>query len=792
MWFMIGAMRALIDRLRRAIGLDEIDLSNLAEDPANRLRRLQIRGAIEQMRVFVAGNTFFAPVLALQAWNLGINWVVVTWAALMLGFSWWLFAHWRTAYHTDGSEDDMQRFVNQTKVNATLWCLGFVLVYPVVTGDQKTVVLVVVTGALALATVGFAQAPRAAFWYLGITTATLGSVTFMSGWSTGNPYDYLISGLAVFAGGAIFNTVLEHARSQMRAFTTHEDLSQKTEVVDLLLKDYEEQSVEWVWRTNSKGQIVTCPERIVEMLVQDGMPLDEVGLLDALRPICDSVGDDDLNRLDRAFTKRLDFHDVMLPLVSAGSGLRRWIMMRGRAQFENGRFAGFRGIFVDATARVEAQRQVEFLAENDPLTGIANRNTVQRHLEALDPKSDHAVALLIDLDGFKQVNDSYGHSVGDKLLQQVSERLRTSVAGRGLVARLGGDEFLVLLTLSDSFDRGEAGRVADQILNHLSRPFVIDHFDIALSASIGTAAFPHDTDHGEGLMNLADLALYTAKKGGRNRAVAFVHKMQTGQQKRLMLTNKLRQAVEDGLIEPYFQPQYCSQTRRLVGFEALARWNDPELGVVGPDIFIPLAEETGLIHQMGESVMREACLQALDWIDLRDPESSIRVSVNASPVQVQRGGLVKIVRTVLSETGLPPHLLEIEVTESVLIEDIASTRNTLARLAELGVTIALDDFGTGYSSLSYLRALPLHRLKIDRSFVRDIVDDPEAVSVVQSIVDLCRRLGLEVVAEGVESEEIADLLEHLHRDVLQGYHFSRPLPADEAVTTILMSDDVAA
>lgn len=761
----------------KVLKVDEISVAQLPTTAANRIRQSQIRGAIEQMRVFLAGNTFFAPVLSLQAWNTGINHLVLLWTVTMLGFSWWLFFRWNKSYQTDGSEADMVSFVRETQVNAGLWCLGMVLFYPFVSGNEKTILTTVMTGSLALGTVGFSQAPRAAFWYLGIQTVTLTTVPLVYGLYWSSTPDLIIASLALLAGVAIFNTALERARSQMRAFVNHESLLQKSEVIDLLLKDYEEQGVEWVWRTDSGGKLLTCPQQVLDLITDAGETEGSLTLLDALVKHVDPQGASDLERVSEAFGAGHEFHDVTLPLYSASKETLRWIMMRGRPQFEGSRFVGFRGIFADATTGVEAQNQVKYLAENDPLTSAFNRNYIQTRLEGLDPQLDKSMAYLIDLDGFKQVNDSYGHTVGDMLLQQVALRLNNTVGDDGIVARLGGDEFLILTGKPSKFACLDEDALSCRLLARLSEPFLIGRYDISLSASIGTANFPNDTANGPSLLNQADLALYAAKKSGRNKCVAFVESMQVGLQKRLVVTDRLRQAVLRGEITPHYQPQYCAKTLQLVGFEALARWTDTELGVVGPDIFIPIAEETGLIHEIGENLLRAACRDALTWTT-SDGATPPSISVNVSPVQVTRGNLVNVVKSVLEQSKLPPERLEIEVTEGVLIDDIVGTTSVLNALSKLGVSIALDDFGTGYSSLSYLRALPLDRLKIDRSFVADI-DDPEAQSVVQTIIDLCRRLDLDVVAEGVETLQNVEMLSEMQCAVLQGYYFSRPLPATE-------------
>ena len=762
----------------KLLKIDEISVARLPTTAAKHIRQKQIRGAIEQMRVFLAGNTLFAPVMSFQAWNAGINSVVLLWTAAMLCFSWWLFFRWNRSYQTDGSKADMVSFVRETQLNAGLWCLGMVLFYPFVSGNEKTILTIVMTGSLALGTVGFSQAPRAAFWYLGIQTVTLTAVPLIYGLYWNSTPDLIIASLALLAGFAIGNAALERARAQMKAFVNHESLLQKSEIIDLLLKDYEEQGVEWVWRTDAAGKLLTCPKQVMNLITETGSSERSLNLLEALQQHVDSQGAEDLERVSEAFGARHDFHDVTLPLYSASKETMRWIMMRGRPQFEDDAFVGFRGIFADATTSMEAQNQVKFLAESDPLTSAFNRNYIQTRLESLDPASDKSIAYLIDLDGFKQVNDSYGHSTGDMLLQQVAQRLRETVGDAGIVARLGGDEFLILTDEPSDGDRLSSNALSSRLLSRISEPFIVGQYDICLSASIGTASFPSDTDNGSNLLNQADLALYAAKKSGRNKSVAFVESMQKGLQKRLVVTERLRLAVQRDEIVPFYQPQFCAKTLKLVGFEALARWTDEELGTVGPDIFIPIAEETGLIHEIGESLLRKACTDALTWTT-SDGSQPLTISVNISPVQVTRGNLVNMVHSVLDQSGLPPERLEIEVTEGVLIDDIAGTTDVLSALSKLGVSVALDDFGTGYSSLSYLRALPLHRLKIDRSFVADI-DDPEAQSVVQTIIDLCRRLDLEVVAEGVETLQIMETLSDMQCGVLQGYYFSHPLPAIEA------------
>lgn len=767
---------------RQALKLDEISITQLLPDAANRLRQIQLRGAMDQMRVFLAGTTVFAPIISLQAWDKGVNTIAVLYTLAMWFFSWWLFYRWHQTYKTDGNKSDMDNFVAETRVNAGLYCLGMVLFYPYVTGTEKTVLCALMVGSLALGTIGFAHAPRAAFWYLGIHTVTMVFVPLSYGLYWQSTGDIIIAGLALVGGFGIGNATLERARAQIKSFINYENLAQKNEVIDLLLKDYEEQGNELMWRTDASGKTTALPASMNGVFGSEFAKENASNMLDLLEEKIEPHGVEEFRKVRRAFYRHTEFHNVILPFWSAQSNTTKWIMMRGRPQFEGNDFIGFRGIFADATASVEAKKQIEFLAENDPLTHTRNRNFIQNKLSALDALEDKATAYLIDLDGFKQVNDSYGHAIGDQLLQQVAERIKSCVTENDLVARLGGDEFIVLIDDSKNYENTKSHALTDEILNELSKPFLIGRFDILISASIGSANFPNNAVVGANLMNLADLALYEAKRGGRNRHVRFNQSMQSGLQKRKIITDRLRQALNEYKITPHYQAQHCAKTNKLVGFEALARWSDAELGVVGPDIFIPIAEETGMIQQLGEEILLKACHDALSWSELAGHQAP-KVSVNVSAVQVMRGNVVNMVKSVLKSTGLPPNRLEIEVTESVLIEDTKRTSDVLTELSELGVRIALDDFGTGYSSLSYLRALPLDRVKIDRSFIADI-HDFEARTIVQTIIELCNRLGLEVVAEGVETAENAQLLKEMGCTVLQGYYFSPPVPKEQATALV--------
>ncbi|MGH0037134.1 MAG: putative bifunctional diguanylate cyclase/phosphodiesterase [Myxococcota bacterium] len=444
-----------------------------------------------------------------------------------------------------------------------------------------------------------------------------------------------------------------------------------------------------------------------------------------------------------------------------------------------------------AAERKQAERRIRALAYFDGLTGLPNRQFFEQKLEqtlAAARRSGHVAALLfVDLDGFKGVNDSLGHAAGDAVLQEVARRLMTSlrpsdtVARPGVqeydlpVARLAGDEFTV--TLPRVADPSDAAGVARRLLREVACPFVVAGREVYPSASIGIALFPDDGEDADTLLAHADDAMYHAKAQGRNRFQYYQASMNAAGARRLEIESALRRALEDGHLSLAYQPLRDAADARLTGAEVLLRWDDPELGPVDPAEFIPVAEETGMILPIGEWVLRTACAQMAAWIDAG--HSAARLSVNISGHQIRTGGLADLVESALADSGLPALLLELELTESTIMRDDETTRTTLARLAELGVGVALDDFGVGYSSLSYLRNFPIGRLKVDRSFVRDIPTNPDDGALTAAIIALAHGLRIDVVAEGVETEEQARFLTANGCDELQGSLFSRPVCAAE-------------
>jgi len=415
----------------------------------------------------------------------------------------------------------------------------------------------------------------------------------------------------------------------------------------------------------------------------------------------------------------------------------------------------------------------------EPVTGLPNRLLLQEHLEAARRRAEEHTAglavLYIDLDRFKNVNDTLGHRAGDLLLGAVVERLQQVLGGGDRLYSLGGDEFVVLAECVKNHEGAE--RLAQRVLNSLAAAFRLDHHELFITASIGIACYPEDGESADALLKNADLAMYRAKEQGRNTSQLFDTKMKERALERLALEQDLRRAIEREQFVLYYQPQVELRTGRIVGMEALVRWQDETRGLVSPGVFIPLAEETRLIVPLGELVLRTACRQNQAW-QAAGYEPMI-VSVNLSGHQFAQPNLAEMVREILQETGLAPEYLELEITESITMADVDRAVSMMHELASIGVRISIDDFGTGYSSLSYLKKFPIHTLKIDRSFVRDIPGNKDDAAIATAIIAMAHSLQLNVIAEGVETEEQLAFLRERECDEMQGYLFSKPLPAAE-------------
>lgn len=449
---------------------------------------------------------------------------------------------------------------------------------------------------------------------------------------------------------------------------------------------------------------------------------------------------------------------------------------------DSGHISHYVAIKEDISERKKTEAYIHHLAHYDALTSLPNRallqDRVNKAIAAAHCEQRYLAMLFIDLDHFKHINDSLGHFSGDCILREAARRLRGCVRDMDTVARLGGDEFAVLLP--ETTPEG-AERTARKVIDTMGQVQLIGEHRLNVTASIGISVYPHDAHDFEGLLKSADAAMYKAKEEGRNTCRFFAQEMNTEALERLLLHNSLRRAIDrhDGehRLTLHYQPQFDLIRQQVIGVEALVRWSHPDIGMVSPLRFIPVAEETGLIHALGAWVMREACHQAMRW---RQAGLSLPlIAVNVSPLQLRQPDFEDQVVHALIDSGLPAHCLELELTESALMEDTEGMILKLRRIEQMGVRLAIDDFGTGYSSLSYLKRLPIHKLKIDQSFIRSLTSDTDDLIIVSAIIGLGRSLGLRVIAEGVETPEQIELLHQNGCNEAQGYYFSRPLPAQE-------------
>lgn len=443
------------------------------------------------------------------------------------------------------------------------------------------------------------------------------------------------------------------------------------------------------------------------------------------------------------------------------------------------------GSFSDISQQKETEARIRHLAHHDPLTQLPNRLYLQVSLEQLihmaQRNCEEIAVMFIDLDRFKVINDTLGHNIGDCLLVEVSQRLKSCVRDSDVVARLGGDEFVILLMGENVVSIATA--VSQKILHLLTETYYIEQHPLHTSPSIGISVYPHDGTEIDVLMKKADTAMYHVKSMGRNNFQFFDTSTEQHNSEKLALEHDLHEALENAQFHLHYQPQICAKTEKIIGVEALLRWQHPKHGNVPPDVFIPLAEDSGLIIRLGEWVLKTACAQLRAWRDLGI--QNVRMAVNLSLHQLRQASLIENIHAILQENHLQAGDLELEITESVTMKNPQTAIELFNQLREIGIELAIDDFGTGYSSLAYLKLLPIQRLKIDKTFVKDVETNKDDAAICLACIALAHSLGIEVVAEGVETKAQQQYLQENHGNVLQGFYFYRPMPADIVVTHLL-------
>ena len=669
---------------------------------------------------------------------------------------------------------DLRRFAWQSGMVASLLAMPVIWLLPQVDADHRVLIATVAAGMIG--TGAFVLAPVPAAGLLWTACLGLGSgiaLSLLSG-----PIYFAILILLVVYSILMAVTVLFNSHLLVSRVRAEAQAERQSQVVELLLKDFEGSARDWLWETDATGNLRHVSARLAEALGRDIASLAGAPLIQLLRQTFLTLSRAEALALE-ALQSRLDgrraFRDQVVP-VMVGTELRWWALTAKPLIDGEGEFHGWRGVGSDTTEIQRRDMEMTRLANFDSLTDLANRRQFQACLDALMPLGTlHQGLLLIvlDLDNFKAVNDTLGHLMGDQMLREVARRL-SPLAGDGeVLARLGGDEYAMIVP--GEFTDEQCIQRAHALLGALREPCFINSMRIELRGSVGMACAPRHGGSADQLLKAADAALYASKDAGRDTVRLFDEQMDALARHRMSVLNDLGKALERGELELHYQPQINVRSRAIVGFEALLRWRHPQRGMLSPNEFIPIAEETGMIVPIGAWLMRRACIEAAKW-----PEQMI-VAVNLSAVQFASRDLIEDVQGALAGARLSAERLELEITESSLIQDSSGARESMKSLRSLGVRVALDDFGTGYSSLAYLRSFPLDKLKIDRAFTNalDHDEEGEASAIVRAIIQLATALKLRTTAEGVETASQMEALRARGCSEMQGYFFAKPIPPEK-------------
>ena len=584
---------------------------------------------------------------------------------------------------------------------------------------------------------------------------------------------------AAATAGLVAYGAIRTARNFLTSHVAEAAMLEKSEVVSLLLREFEEGEADWLWHIDTARRVRSISPRFAFALGLDPDVIDGQPFVQLIAGEAWETGQfpPSLHELAEKLKRRESFSNQLVRVTIKGS--QRWWELSGTPKIDDfGNFDGFRGVGSDVTDQRESADQIANLARYDTLTSLPNRlmltESMGDAMRFAEQWRTKCAFLMIDLDRFKAVNDSLGHIVGDQLLARVAARLREIMTENELCGRLGGDEFAIVIR--DASDMQRVEHVARQVIERLSQPYEVDHHTLYVGASVGSAVGPRDGSTVETLMRNADLALYRAKDAGRGTHCSYEPTLHAHAEERRKLEFSLRRALEKDELKLHYQPVVEADSEAVVSFEALLRWDSPEHGMVSPAKFIPHAEDTRLIVPIGEWVLRTACREATRW------PSHIKVAVNVSGEQLLDQYFASTVVAALAISGLPANRLELEVTESIFLRDATTARATLEQCMALGCGIALDDFGTGYSSLGYLRKIRFSTIKVDRSFVQGAATgNKESLAIIRAVVAMAQSLDMSTTAEGVENEAELAMVRKLGANKIQGYFFGRPMVPEEAL-----------
>ena len=717
---------------------------------------------------------FNRHLLAPVHWVWGVAWAVVTVVAASSGLRpWWLLR--KGQLRNTASVKTLGKATRNAAVLAGLWGTVYAVAYPDMDILGQKAIIALAVGMICAGSFIFAPLPRAAVAY--VIVMALGGLVGLARLGLTSESVILIILLLLFSGFMIA-IVFYMARNLGVRLEAQAEAVRQAELVGLLLNDFESSSSDWLWELNAEGALEHVSVRMAQVLRQPKEALLGASFYQLLATHLRSESPTAqehtaLAVLETALSTTRAFRKIDIPVFLGGQ--QHWWSLTGKPLLDaDGQLMGWRGVGTDITRSRNDTAAMHQLANFDVLTGLANRRYFQNCLA--DIRTRPCTLLLMDLDSFKAANDTHGHSTGDRVLQIVANRFKAQIRQGDVLARLGGDEF-ALIAWGSSADMAMAD-LATRLIESLREPMAIDHVRVKVGTSVGIAKSQDSTADVDELLKFADMALYAAKEAGRNTHVFFSQEMNELAQKRMKMVEELREAIERQQFVLLYQPQVNIKTGRLTCAEALIRWLHPLRGMVSPGEFVPLAEQTNLILSIGAWALGEACREAARWTN------TMRVAVNVSAVQFCAPDFVQSVVRSLDDSGLAPHRLELEITESLLIEDRHAVRTILQSLREVGVRVALDDFGTGYSSLAYLRSFPLDKLKIDGAFVRRLSEDEQATAIVRTIIDLAQALHLDVTAECIETLDQYEALRALDCSDAQGYWVSRPVPSGELLAFV--------
>ncbi len=724
------------------------------------------RVIVHAMAVIITLSLFFGkvPLVYLAAWPIGV--AAALWNSVRID---------RNLADIDRRSMSRRHFWMQAVGvfgSAAIWAFAVLFFTRYGTAVDHFALWTIVAMLIAGSTFAMAIAPMAAIVFCTITgMAALASFAVDREWTFAA---VVVAFLSIAMGGA-----LNVARTFLAAQIAEAGVVEKSEVVSLLLREYEDNEADWLWQVDTNRKVRGASPRFAFALGCDIAKVEGESFIKLIAGTCWENGQfpPSLHDLAERLKRRESFSNLLVQ-VEVASGRRWWEISGTPMRDDKGAFVGFRGVGSDVTLQRESSEKIAYLARYDTLTGLPNRlmitESLKDALKYAEQWRTRCAFLMIDLDRFKAVNDSLGHQIGDRLLAQVSQRLEELASDNEMCGRLGGDEFAVVIR--DASDRNAVAGFAGRVIQTLSQPYDVENHKLYIGASVGSAMGPRDGTTVEALMRNADLALYRAKDAGGGEHCVYEPTLHAEAEERRKLESALRFATDKGELLLNYQPVVDSKREHVVAFEALVRWQSPEHGFISPAKFIPLAEDTRLIVPIGEWVMREACREAVRW-----PEP-IKVSVNVSGEQLLEPGFSKTVVRALSDSGLPANRLEVEVTESIFVRDAQIARQALEEIMALGCTIALDDFGTGYSSLGYLRAIRFSTIKVDRSFVQGAAQNsPESLAIIRAVVAMCDSLEMTTTAEGVETAAEAAMIRDMGCTKIQGYYFGRPMPAADAL-----------